>query len=104
MPSDPPDWLTQNESDVLLQVLVTPRASRTTIQGTHGDRLKISLRSPPVEGAANKELIRLLSKILSLPRSRIQIQGGQGSRRKTIRLEDFHLSLAISRLCNEKDS
>ena len=104
MPVPLPGWLKESGEDVLLHVLITPSASRTKIQGTHGDRLKISLRSPPVDGAANKELVRLLSKVLALSRSSIQIQGGQGSRRKSIRLKDLSLSLAFDRLCNHKDS
>ena len=103
MPSPLPDWLMKSGEDVLLHILVNPNASRTRIQGTHGDRLKVSLRSPPVDGAANEELIRLLSTTLEISRSRVHIQGGQGSRRKTLRLEDYPLQLAVKALCNHKD-
>ncbi len=69
-----------------LRILVQPRASRSEIVGPHGDHLKVRLAAPPVDGAANEELVRLLARELGVPRSGIEIVGGLSSRRKTVRV------------------
>jgi uncharacterized protein (TIGR00251 family) len=66
------------------QVLVVPRSSRSEIVGEHDGRLKVRLAAPPVEGAANEELIRLLAKQLRITRSTLLIKSGSSSKLKTI--------------------
>jgi len=73
-------------SSLLLHILVQPRASRSEIVGPHGDMLKIRLAAPPVDGAANEELVRFLAKELGVPQRAIEIVAGLSSRRKTIRV------------------
>jgi len=70
----------------VLNLRIVPRASKNTIQGRHGDALKIRLCAPPVDGAANAALIEFLAKTFSLPRSRIQLLSGQTSRTKRVLL------------------
>ena len=67
-----------------LIVWVQPRASRTEVAGMHGDAVKIRLAAPPVDGAANEELVRFLADLLGLPRSSVSIASGQSGRRKTV--------------------
>jgi len=76
-----------------VEVLVTvvPRSSKSEIVCEHGGRLKICLKSPPVNGAANKELIKLLSKKIGIPKGRILIDSGETGRHKVLRLEDMTL-------------
>lgn len=81
-----PAWLRACEGGVLLDVLVQPRASRTRIQGEHGDRLKIQLAAPPVEGAANDALCEHLARTLGIPRRDVGIAAGATGRRKTVRV------------------
>ena len=69
-----------------LRVHVVPRASKTVIAGLHGDALKIKLAAPPVDGAANAELIAYLAKLLALPKSRVTLLSGAASREKTVLL------------------
>jgi uncharacterized protein (TIGR00251 family) len=69
-----------------LRILVQPRASRSEIVGPHGDALKVRIAAPPVEGAANEELIRLLAKTYDVPRSAVSIISGHGSRRKVVEI------------------
>jgi uncharacterized protein (TIGR00251 family) len=73
-------------TDITLHILVQPRASRSEIVGPHGDALKVRLAAPPVDGAANEELVRLLAKELDVPRGNIEIVSGFTSRRKTVRV------------------
>ncbi|HEU4761343.1 MAG TPA: DUF167 domain-containing protein [Gemmatimonadales bacterium] len=73
--------------DLTLRILVQPRASRSEIVGPHGDALKVRLAAPPVDGAANEELVRLLAREYKVPKSAIEIVAGLSSRRKTIRIQ-----------------
>lgn len=73
-------------TDLTLRVLVQPRASRSEIVGPHGDALKVRLAAPPVDGAANEELVRLLAKEYGVPKGAVEIIGGLASRRKTVRI------------------
>lgn len=72
---------------VRLAVHVQPRASRREIAGVHGDALKIRLTSPPVEGAANDELIELLADTFAVSRRAIRIVAGEHSRSKIVEIE-----------------
>jgi len=83
-----PPLLSLHKDGVVLSVRVTPRASASRIVGVAGKELKISLHAPPVAGEANRELIRLLAKSLSLPKSRIEILSGETSRSKRVLLRD----------------
>ncbi|MFC1612143.1 DUF167 domain-containing protein [Myxococcota bacterium] len=68
-----------------MDVLVSPRASRTRVMGVHDNRLKIQLAAPPVEGKANNALVRFLARGLDVSRAQVEIVGGSSSRRKTVR-------------------
>jgi uncharacterized protein (TIGR00251 family) len=70
-----------------LDIHVQPRAKRDEIAGWHGERLRIRLTAPPVDGAANEALIRFLAKALGLRRSQISLTLGERSRDKTLRIE-----------------
>ncbi len=66
---------------------VQPRASKTEVVGRHGDAIKICVKAPPVDGAANEELIRFLAKRLKIPRKSIALVSGSSSRHKQIAIE-----------------
>ena len=72
----------------ILEVKVKPNAKQQKIEITEAGVWLVSLRCPPVEGKANKELIKLLSKELGAPKSKIQIKSGLTSRNKLIKIED----------------
>ena len=69
-----------------LVVHVVPRAKRTEVVGRHGDALKIKLKAPPVDGAANAELVRFVAEQLDIPRSAVTITAGRTARRKTLEI------------------
>lgn len=71
---------------VAFRVRVAPRSSRDAIQGIHDGALKVALTAPPVEGAANAALVKLLSKRLGVAKRDVEIVHGEGSRDKTIRV------------------
>jgi uncharacterized protein (TIGR00251 family) len=76
----------RTDDGVLLSVRVIPRASKPGIEGTRADALLVRLASPPVEGAANDELIELIASRLGIPRRQISIVSGAHSRRKRLKV------------------
>jgi uncharacterized protein (TIGR00251 family) len=70
-----------------LAVRVQPRASRTEVVGAHGDAIKIRLAAPPVDGAANEELIAFLSKKLGVSKSAVRIVKGDQGRDKLVEID-----------------
>ena len=63
-------WYREGKGGVVVKVKVVPRSSRPGIQGVEGDHLKVRLKSPPVEGKANKELVEVMAKALGWPKAR----------------------------------
>ena len=63
---------------------VQPNASKTAVVGMYGEELKVSLKTPPVDGKANKELCRFFAAEFDLPASSVQLLSGQTSRRKRV--------------------
>lgn len=68
----------------MIDIVVQPKSSRDEIAGIHGDRLKIKLTAPPVDGKANAALIAFLAKKLGIAKSRITIVRGETGRKKTL--------------------
>jgi uncharacterized protein (TIGR00251 family) len=75
----------KQQSELTFTVHVVPRASKSEIIGEHHDTLKVRIAAPPVDGAANRELIRLLAKSLNLPQNAVEIVSGLNSKRKVVR-------------------
>jgi hypothetical protein len=75
---------------VRIHLHIQPRAARTGLAGRFGDALKVRLKSPPVDGAANEELLRFLAETLRIPKNRVELVAGHSSRRKTVRVEGLH--------------
>jgi len=76
--------LAAKDGGVTFSVRVQPRASKSGVAGELDGVLKVRLASPPVEGQANEELIRLLAKLFDAPRRRIAILSGQASKNKSV--------------------
>jgi uncharacterized protein (TIGR00251 family) len=83
---------------VTFAVRVQPRASRSALAGVANGALKVRLTAPPVEGAANEALVRLLADALGVARSAVEIASGQASREKLIRVHGVTAAEARARL------
>ena len=70
-----------------IRIRVIPRAAREEVRGERGDSITIKLTAAPVKGAANKALIAFLSKRLAVPKSDLEIVGGESSREKRLHVE-----------------
>ena len=83
MPSPPPLRLT---------VRLTPRGGRDAVEGWARDEngrpyLKARVTAPPVDGAANAALEKLIAKTLKRPRSAVRIVGGEQARVKQLEID-----------------
>lgn len=78
--------IAEREDGVLVEILVTPRASRSRIEGPHGERIKVAVTAPPSEGAANTAVAELFAAALALRRGAVDVIRGHNSRRKTLRI------------------
>ncbi|MBZ0272270.1 DUF167 family protein [bacterium] len=90
-----------DRNDLLIDVRLTPRASRNAIAGIHDDRLKISVTSPPVDGKANAHLVKFLARRLGVAASSITIEAGANDRRKTLRVAGVTMETAQKRLLED---
>jgi uncharacterized protein (TIGR00251 family) len=73
-------------ADVLLEVRVQPRASRNEFAGLVGERLRVRLNAPPVDGRANAALLDFVADACGLPRARVTLDRGTTGRDKRLRL------------------
>jgi uncharacterized protein (TIGR00251 family) len=69
---------------VVIDVRVIPRAAKAGIAGTRDGALLVRLNAPPLEGAANDELIAILARVLGVPRRAVTIVSGSRGRRKRV--------------------
>jgi uncharacterized protein (TIGR00251 family) len=76
----------QPDRSLTFAVRVVPRASRSEVGGEHNGALRVRLSAPPVDGAANRELMRLLAKSFQVPQSAVEIVSGANSKNKIVRL------------------
>ena len=67
-----------------ITIHVVPRARRTEVAGNHGDAVRIRVAAPPVDGAANEELVRFLAERLGVARAAVQLKAGAGAKRKIV--------------------
>ncbi|HEY7499446.1 MAG TPA: DUF167 domain-containing protein [Vicinamibacterales bacterium] len=74
-------------SGVRFAVRVIPRSGRAGVAGIRGDALLVRLHAPPIEGAANAELVAVLSAALRVPKSAVAIVSGDRSRQKRVHVE-----------------
>jgi uncharacterized protein (TIGR00251 family) len=85
-------------SETIINVRLIPRSSRNEIIGKENDGIKIKLTAPPVDGKANKALVKLLASELGVPKRDIEIVSGERSRKKSIRITGLSLEEVKGRL------
>lgn len=72
---------------MILEVKITPNASRNEILRCEGTRLVIKIQGIPEKGKVNENLIEFLSKKLKIAKSQIRIVSGQASRLKKLHIQ-----------------
>lgn len=81
-----------------ISVLVKPRASRDSIEGWKEGVLVVRLGAPPVEGVANRALIKLLAARADVARGKVRIVSGEKGRKKIIEFEGVTIGELEKRL------
>lgn len=87
----------------VLRVRLTPKGGRSAITKWEGGLLSARVAEPPVDGAANRALVVLLSKSLDIPKSRIDFRSGETSREKVLLITEMsqsELDARIERVLN----
>ncbi len=80
-------YLAETSEGVVIGVRAQPRSSRAGIDGLFGeDAVRVRIRSAPVDGKANKELVETLAEAFGIPKSAISFKGGETSRTKRLLL------------------
>ncbi|MGN7612981.1 DUF167 domain-containing protein [Magnetococcales bacterium HHB-1] len=80
-----------HENRLTLTVRVQPKSSQEKITGLWSGEpvaLKVSLMAPPVEGAANRALIRFFAKQFKVPKGAVAVIQGERSRHKRVAIEN----------------
>lgn len=88
-------WFRMDGSTVFLMVHAQPGArlkrDGTTIQGLHGDALKVRVAALPVDGRANEEIMRFLAEKFSVPSTSVSLLGGASARLKRFQIVGSHI-------------
>ena len=72
----------------MVTVRVVPRSDREAVEGVDAEgTVRVRVSAPPVEGAANKAVLKLVARELGVPRSAVVLVGGARSRHKRLRIE-----------------
>ena len=79
-------WYDEHDEYIDLFITARPASSKNEFAGIYDDALKVKVKAPAVEGAANKELVKFLSKQFKVPKSDVRFVSGETSKRKRIRL------------------
>jgi uncharacterized protein len=71
---------------LILELHLQPGAKCDEIVGAHGDRLKVKINAPPVDGKANRHLIEFLARTFGVPKSQVILLRGETTRLKTVQI------------------
>jgi uncharacterized protein (TIGR00251 family) len=71
----------------MIAVHVQPGAKRSAVSGLHGERLKLRIAAPPIEGRANTAVAEFVAQSLGIARARVRIAAGERSRDKLVAVD-----------------
>ena len=93
--------VTEADGAITFDVQVVPRASRERLGPIRGDRLRVQLMAPPVDGAANEALVELVARSLGRRRGDVAIVRGHTGRKKTLRVAGSTRDALLARIEDE---
>lgn len=85
---DTVDSVVAREDGCVISLTVAPRASANRVEFTADGSLRVRLTAPPVDGAANTGLLKVLASVLDVPRSTLVIISGAQARQKRVLAPD----------------
>lgn len=77
-------WHQYRDGVLTMQLQVQPGSKSESVIGLHGERLKIRLQTPPVDGRANSRLLEFLADQFGVSRVAVRITHGRSGRAKTV--------------------
>ena len=79
---------------VRIQLHVQPGASKSEVAGLHGERVRLRIQSPPVDGRANEAVLDWIAAQLGVPRRTVTLVRGAKSREKTVEIAGISVEAA----------
>jgi len=83
---------------VRIHLHVQPGASTTEVAGLHGDRIKLRIQAPPLDGRANAAVLAWVAERLGVPRRTVTLVRGEKSREKVVDVEGVTVEMVRERL------
>jgi len=87
--------------EIHIRVRIQPKASTNAVVEEQGDRLRIRLTAPPIEGKANEALRGYVAKQLGVAKSAVRLIRGERSRDKTLSVRGVGAEVAWSKLTRD---
>jgi len=90
--------LDEDENGVFLRVHAKPRSAKSRILGVREGVLDVAIAAPPVDGAANDELIRTIAAHFGIPKRRVMLMSGASSKHKRVHLAGVSASDILAKV------
>ncbi|MFM9874566.1 MAG: DUF167 domain-containing protein [Fimbriimonadaceae bacterium] len=90
-----------NDRECELTVRVTPKSSQNKMAIQADGSVRIWVNAPPVDGAANGAAVKLVSQVIGVSKSQIEIVRGEKGRDKTFRISGLLLGEVMERIPKE---
>jgi uncharacterized protein len=90
-----PSFISPTSEGVVLRLHTHPGAKKTGWVGWYGEKPKLLVQSPPVEGAANQACIQFLARTFKIKKSEVILLAGGKSRSKTFLLKGLTLEKCL---------
>jgi uncharacterized protein (TIGR00251 family) len=97
-------WIRNDKNGCVIELHIQPQARKNEIVGLHGDRLKIKIKSPPVDGKANECLVEFLAELLDVNQSAVELLRGETSRQKQVLLHGLSIDTVEALLLKRSTS
>lgn len=81
----------QDKEGVVISLFIQANAPKSEIIGEYNQLLKVKIKSPPVDGKANEEIIRFFSELFHIAKNKIEILTGDKSKQKKILIRGLSL-------------
>jgi len=92
------NWLDVRPGEVTVRLRVQPRSKRPGVAGIAEGRLRVRVSEPPTDGRANEAVVRMLAKLIGVPKSAVDVRHGAAAREKTVSITAADPSAIAARL------
>ena len=89
--------MTRGSRELRIEVRVTPRGGRDSIDGVRDGQLLVRVVAAPADGAANESVLRLVAQAAGVPRRAARLVAGATGRHKLVAVEGADRAALIAR-------